>query len=140
MTYGLAMMIISRNKSTRFATCLGIKTRVNCGRVTWLPSPEALAGPLFTDRGSRQSRADVHGRRELIFGARDSPFRTWFLLIFLFWNGIDIMVPRGATKKGIFHGKHCQNSCDMAGTCYNVGLAIINHPPNHHFYGWYKHV
>ena len=20
----------------------------------------------------------------------------------------------------------------------NVGIAIINHPPNHHFYGWYK--
>ena len=27
----------------------------------WL-RPEALAGPLFSDRGSRQSRADVHGR------------------------------------------------------------------------------
>ena len=24
--------------------------------------------------------------------------------------------------------------CDMS----NVGIAIINHPPNHHFYGWYK--
>ena len=21
---------------------------------------------------------------------------------------------------------------------HNVGIAIINHPPNHHFYGWYK--
>ena len=31
-------------------------------------------------------------------------------------------------------GKSNAITCEEA----NVGIAIINHPPNHHFYGWYK--
>ena len=43
------------------------------------------------------------------------------------WSWFEKLLRFGSAKN---HGS--------SGTSTNVSIAIINHPPHHHFYGWYK--
>ena len=71
-------------------------------------------------------------------GGRKGMHHSYSLIITGWWFGTVFIFPYSGNNQPnwliFFRGVEIETTNQI-----NVGIEILNHSPNHHFYGWYKH-